>query len=105
MKIDRNRLKKSTSEVPSECQNLIDKLKTCSKNELCTELSKVETWTFGKCELYHWIEILNKFDSILEEAVFCPPNDRFYITCDISFNTNVIINLNFFVKVQNIFFI
>lgn len=89
MKIDRNRLKKSTSEVPSECQNLIDKLKACSKGELYTELSKVEAWTFGKCELYHWIEILNKFDSILEEGVLYPPNNRFCISCDISFNTNV----------------
>lgn len=68
MKVDISRLKKGTSEVPSECQSLIDRLRSCSTDELLLELQQINTWTFGKSELYHWIDILDKFDGILEEA-------------------------------------
>lgn len=81
MKVDTSRLKKGTSEVPPECQNLIDKLKSCDRNELIEELSKIETWTFGKCELFHWIDILDIFDEILEEATHYEDN-QIYIMCD-----------------------
>lgn len=81
MKVDTSRLKKGTSEVPPECQNLIDKLKACSRSELIDELSKIETWTFGKCELFHWIDILDIFDEILEEATHYKDN-QIYISCD-----------------------
>lgn len=81
MKVDTSRLKKGTSEVPPECQILIDKLKGCDRNELIEELSKIETWTFGKCELFHWIEILDIFDEILEEATHYEEN-QIYIMCD-----------------------
>lgn len=81
MKVDTSRLKKGTSEVPPECQNLIDKLKACDRTELIEELSKIETWTFGKCELFHWIDILDIFDEILEEATHYEDN-QIYIMCD-----------------------
>lgn len=81
MKVDTSRLKKGTSEVPPECQNLIDKLKACDRTELIEELSKIETWTFGKCELFHWIDILDIFDEILEEATHYEEN-QIYIMCD-----------------------
>lgn len=81
MKVDTSRLKKGTSEVPPECQNLIDKLKACNRTELIEELSKIETWTFGKCELFHWIDILDIFDEILEEATHYKDN-QIYISCD-----------------------
>ncbi|KAL7044451.1 hypothetical protein ACKWTF_001914 [Chironomus riparius] len=81
MKVDTSRLKKGTSEVPPECQNLIDKLKSCNRNELIEELAKIETWTFGKCELFHWIDILDIFDEILEEATHYEEHP-IYITCD-----------------------
>jgi E3 ubiquitin-protein ligase HUWE1 len=81
MKVDTSRLKKGTSEVPPECQNLIDKLKSCNRNELIEELAKIETWTFGKCELFHWIDILDIFDEILEEATHYDEHP-IYITCD-----------------------
>lgn len=83
MKVDTSRLKKGTSEVPPECQNLIDKLKACNRGELIEELSKIETWTFGKCELFHWIDILDIFDEILEEATHYKDN-QIYISCDTS---------------------
>lgn len=81
MKVDTSRLKKGTSEVPPECQALIDKLKGCDRNELIKELDKIDTWTFGKCELFHWIEILDIFDEILEEATHYEEN-QIYIMCD-----------------------
>lgn len=67
--------------MPPECQNLIDKLKACDRTELIEELSKIETWTFGKCELFHWIDILDIFDEILEEATHYEDN-QIYIMCD-----------------------
>jgi len=68
MKIDRSKLKKSTSEVPADCKNLIEKLKGCSQDQFLAELRTIETWTYGKCELYHWIDILDLCDDILESA-------------------------------------
>lgn len=81
MKVDTSRLKKGTSEVPTECQTLIDKLRSCSMDELLDELRKVDTWTFGKSELYHWIDVLDIFDGILEEATKQIGNDWF-LACD-----------------------
>lgn len=89
MKVDRSRLKKSTSEVPPECQSLIDKLKSCSQPELLEELSQVETWTFGKCELYHWIDVLDIFDTVLEEASMTVSGNRWTMACDMTFSPEV----------------
>lgn len=89
MKVDRSRLKKSTSEVPLECQNLIDKLRSCSRAELLEELSQVDTWTFGKCELFHWIDVLDIFDTILEDAADSVPSNHWALACDVSFNCDV----------------
>lgn len=84
MKVDRSKLKKSTSEVPPECQNLIDKLKSCSNAELLDELSQVDNWTFGKCELYHWIDVLDIFDTVLEEASQTIAGNRWALACDVT---------------------
>ena len=65
MKIDRTKLKKSSSEVPADCKNLIDKLKVrkskffvnvfysntfqgCSQDQFLLELKSIETWTYGR---------------------------------------------------------
>ena len=64
---------------PPGCQDFVD--------ELVDELRSVVTWNYGKvkiaqerkekkfprfsfcqCELYHWIDVLNRFDDILERA-------------------------------------
>lgn len=82
MKIDRTRLRKGTSEIPPECQVLIERLRQCSRTELLEELSKINTWTFGKCELYHWIGVLDIFDSILEEATQASPDNKWVLGCD-----------------------
>jgi hypothetical protein len=41
----------------------------CSREEFLSELKKIETWTYGKCELYHWIDILDLCDDILEAGL------------------------------------
>lgn len=97
MKVDTNRLKKGTSEVPPECQQLIDRLRQCSRSELIIELSKIETWTFGKCELYHWIDILDIFDGILEEATQIKESNEWCLACDMEFSKEVC----FYLKIKN----
>jgi len=81
MKIDRSKLKKSTSEVPADCKNLIEKLKGCSQDQFLAELRTIETWTYGKCELYHWIDILDLCDDILESATVRAPGS-WVLACD-----------------------
>ena len=69
MKIDRSKLKKSSSEVPADCKTLIDRLtSTTSKTDFLSQLQKIETWTYGKCELLHWIDVLDVCDDVLEAA-------------------------------------
>ncbi|XP_043484818.1 E3 ubiquitin-protein ligase HUWE1 isoform X4 [Leptopilina heterotoma] len=86
MKIDRSRLKKCTSEVPAECQALISKLRSCSHAELLEELKQIDAWTFGKCELFHWIDVLDLSDSILEEAATRSPENSWELACDLPQN-------------------
>eukprot|EP00794_Sanderia_malayensis_P006098 gene6098-6802_t len=68
MKIDRSKIRKSSSDVPSDCQKLIQYLKECSEQELLIQLKQINVWYFGKCELYHWIDVLDRFDHILGEV-------------------------------------
>jgi len=70
MKIDRSKLKKSTSDIPPDCQALIEKLTSTSsdKSEFLKVLQSIETWTYGKCELLHWVDVLDACDEVLESA-------------------------------------
>ncbi|XP_076227161.1 HECT, UBA and WWE domain containing E3 ubiquitin protein ligase 1 isoform X5 [Nomia melanderi] len=86
MKIDRSRLKKCISEAPAECQALINKLRSCSHAELLEELKQIDAWTFGKCELFHWIDVLDLNDSILEEAAARSPDNPWELACDLPQN-------------------
>ncbi|XP_037772840.1 E3 ubiquitin-protein ligase HUWE1-like isoform X4 [Penaeus monodon] len=88
MKIDRTKLKKSSSEVPGDCGWLIEKLQSCSNEELLPVLRSVETWSYGKCELYHWIDVLDRFDTILEEAAQ-KDEDKWVLPCDLPQNNHV----------------
>lgn len=74
---------------PSECKALIDKLRSCSRREILEELKKIDTWTFGKCELYHWIDILDLCDSILESATTRVSPKSWQIACDLPENHEV----------------
>jgi E3 ubiquitin-protein ligase HUWE1 len=74
---------------PSECQALIEKLRTCRQDELLEELKKIDTWVFGKCELYHWIEILDVCDAILEQATKRENPNSWVLACDVADNDQV----------------
>ncbi|KAJ8983063.1 hypothetical protein NQ317_007105 [Molorchus minor] len=82
MKIDRSRVRKSTSEVPLECQQLIERLQLCSRTELLDELSRIHSWTFGKCELLHWAQVLDVFDRILGAAAERSEENKWILKCD-----------------------
>nr|CAI5859678.1 unnamed protein product [Callosobruchus analis] len=82
MKIDRSRVRKSTSDVPLECQQLIERLQNCSRTELLDELSRIHTWTFGKCELLHWASVLDIFDKILGQAAERAVENKYILKCD-----------------------
>ncbi|XP_042241661.1 E3 ubiquitin-protein ligase HUWE1-like isoform X2 [Homarus americanus] len=88
MKIDRTKLKKSSSEVPGDCGWLIEKLQNCSNAELLPVLRSVESWSYGKCELYHWIDVLDRFDTILEQAAE-KDEDKWVLPCDLQENGHV----------------
>ena len=54
---------------PNDCKQLIDKLKNCVDNDqLLAEICSIKSWNIGKCELYHWADVLDRFNSILESA-------------------------------------
>ncbi|XP_021341229.1 E3 ubiquitin-protein ligase HUWE1-like isoform X3 [Mizuhopecten yessoensis] len=82
MKIDRNKLKKSTTEVPADCRALIEKLKTATEETLLEELRAVKAWSYGKCELYHWSDVLDKFDEVLEKACKKEGEKKWMLSCD-----------------------
>ena len=74
MKIDRTKLKKSSSDVPADCKCLIDTLLASAgengqnKVAFLKQLQSIETWTYGKCELFHWIDVLDLCDEVLEAS-------------------------------------
>ncbi|XP_049513921.1 E3 ubiquitin-protein ligase HUWE1-like [Dermacentor silvarum] len=82
MKIERSRLKKSSSEVPLDCKLLVERLKSCTQEELLQELKAVKSWNWGKCELYHWIDVLDLFDSLLEAACQTTHEGQWCLPCD-----------------------
>lgn len=82
MKIDRSKLKRSSSEVPADCKALIDKLKNCNHDQLLYELKQVKSWTCGKCELYHWVDLLDIFDDILGKCCEKQHDNQWTLPCD-----------------------
>ncbi|XP_035825881.1 E3 ubiquitin-protein ligase HUWE1 isoform X3 [Aplysia californica] len=89
MKVDRSKLKKPSSEVPAECKVLIDKLRGLSEDDLCRELGEIKVWTFGKCELYHWADILDIFDAILEKSCAKENEKKWTLHCDLPSNVQL----------------
>ncbi|KAJ7352889.1 E3 ubiquitin-protein ligase huwe1 [Desmophyllum pertusum] len=78
MKIDRTKLRKTQSDVAPECRQLIQRLKEASDCELIRILKDINTWYYGKCELQHWVEVMDKFDEILA-SVAKPVNGSCWI--------------------------
>lgn len=78
MKIDRSKLRKTQSDVAPECKQLIQRLKEASDCELIRILKDINTWYYGKCELQHWVDVMDKFDEILA-SVAKPVNGSSWI--------------------------
>uniref|UniRef100_A0A8C2MHS9 E3 ubiquitin-protein ligase HUWE1 n=1 Tax=Cricetulus griseus TaxID=10029 RepID=A0A8C2MHS9_CRIGR len=82
MKVDRTKLKKTPTEAPADCRALIDKLKVCNDEQLLLELQQIKTWNIGKCELYHWVDLLDRFDGILADAGQTVESMSWMLVCD-----------------------
>uniref|UniRef100_A0A8B9MUD0 HECT-type E3 ubiquitin transferase n=1 Tax=Accipiter nisus TaxID=211598 RepID=A0A8B9MUD0_9AVES len=67
---------------PADCRALIEKLKACGDEQLLAELQQIKTWNIGKCELYHWVDLLDRFDGILAEAGRPVENMSWMLACD-----------------------
>ena len=81
---------------PAECSWLIEKLRTCNNEELVEVLRGFHSWSYGKCELYHWTHVLDRFDTILEQASTKqdhPPHltqdETWVLQCDLPHNAQV----------------
>lgn len=85
---------------PAECQTLINKLRSCSHAELLEELKQIDAWTFGKCELFHWIDVLDLSDSILEEAATRSPDNSWELACDLPQNREVCLTSDLFISMR-----
>lgn len=84
MRIDKTKVKKCSSELTPECRHLIIQISKCkSRLEIYNFLKDLKVWVYGKCELYHWIEILDRFDSILEEGAKNVDGNEFILQCDV----------------------
>ncbi|RNA17883.1 E3 ubiquitin- ligase HUWE1-like, partial [Brachionus plicatilis] len=89
MKIDR-KFRKTLSEIPNDCKQLIEKLKSCHDNDqLLTELCAIKSWNIGKCELYHWADVLDRFNSILEQSCAHKSEQSWQLACDLSENVKL----------------
>lgn len=79
-----------------EAKALIDKLKECQNYEdLLQNIKEIKVWTYGKCELYHWVDVLDLFDSVLLKATAKSCTDSWILTCDEPANEKVSIPLLF----------
>jgi E3 ubiquitin-protein ligase HUWE1 len=62
------------------------------------ELKQIDAWTFGKCELFHWIDVLDISDSILEEAATRSSHNPWELACDLPQNREVCLINDLFFK-------
>lgn len=76
---------------PNDCKQLIEKLKSCVDNDqLLAEICSIKSWNIGKCELYHWADVLDKFNSILELACAkTPDQSSWQLACDLPDNSKL----------------
>ncbi|KAL5013532.1 hypothetical protein ScPMuIL_007802 [Solemya velum] len=75
---------------PADCRALIEKLKAASEEPLYEELKRITTWLFGKCELYHWADVLDVFDDVLEKASHKESEKSWTLQCDKPGNENLL---------------
>lgn len=69
---------------------MIEELKQCNDDDqMLIVLRRIKTWSCGKCELYHWIDVLDKFDTILEECCHKETSDQWVLPVDLAENEKV----------------
>lgn len=51
-----------------EVSNLLQRVKDASDDELPDILDSISEWCWPRGDLYYWVPVLNRFDSILEET-------------------------------------
>ncbi|CAG8789185.1 9272_t:CDS:2, partial [Acaulospora morrowiae] len=49
-----------------QIKNLIQKLNECREEEIPDIVDSVREWSYPRGDLFHWIGVLNRFDTILE---------------------------------------
>lgn len=51
---------------PKRLRDLIKRLSDCDESDIPTQTASLPEWSFPRGDLFHWIPVLNRFDSILE---------------------------------------
>ena len=57
-----------------------------------TEICAIKSWNIGKCELYHWADVLDRFNSILELSCVKATSDSttsWQLACDLNENAKL----------------
>ncbi|XP_055349412.1 E3 ubiquitin-protein ligase HUWE1-like isoform X2 [Paramacrobiotus metropolitanus] len=82
MKIDRSKIKKVPADPPPDTKAVIQSLMTVANDDTAflKALQDCKSWTVSKCEIYHWVDVLNKFDEILADAT---TTADWMLSCDI----------------------
>ncbi|CAF4269438.1 unnamed protein product, partial [Rotaria sp. Silwood2] len=99
MKIDQSKLEKYLPGPPVNCKLFIDKLKSCDRQELHELLKSITIWPIETCVLYDWINVLDLFDSILEEA--CIQSGIWMLNLDILHFTTLLIEHSYSRHIYN----
>lgn len=47
----------------------IDKLTECPESEFIATINTFNEWPWQKSDFFHWIPVLNRFDTLLEECI------------------------------------
>ncbi|KAH9407759.1 E3 ubiquitin-protein ligase huwe1 [Tyrophagus putrescentiae] len=88
MKIDRVKLKRQylgteDAVVPPDIKDLITKLKNAmDADQARTIINEIKTWPYKKSDLYHWVDILDAFDIVLEECAKKVGNNQWQLYVD-----------------------
>lgn len=75
---------------PEPCKQLIERITSASDDAaLYNAIQSVQSWEFGKSELYHWVNVLDRFDDVMERS--CKPvgGNKWNLACDQSENHQV----------------
>ncbi|KAJ3019634.1 hypothetical protein HKX48_001941 [Thoreauomyces humboldtii] len=60
---------KRLSSLPADVQAFATSAATCPEDDLPRLVGTVDSWPFPKTDFFHWIDVLNRFDSRLESLI------------------------------------